>query len=68
MTTERDGDDVEWICDACDDTHIERDLHGKAAFLDAWEELKHTGWRTFQIEGMWQHKCPECMKQGRNKR
>lgn len=68
MTTERDGDDVEWICDTCDDAHIERDIRSKVAFLDAWEELKLAGWRTFQIEGMWQHKCPTCMKQGRNKR
>jgi hypothetical protein len=65
---DRDGHDVEWTCDICDDTHIERDVRSKTDFQEAWEELKHKGWRTFQIEGMWQHKCPQCMKDKRNVR
>ena len=61
MSIERDADIIEWTCDICGDTQEVEGAHGKQGFHDAWNELREAGWRAFHVEGVWRHKCPECM-------
>jgi len=64
MTIHRNGGRITFQCDSCLDEYESEDGQ---EFMDAWNDAKNTGWRSYKddLTDEWVHKCPRCMKRGR---
>jgi predicted RNA-binding Zn-ribbon protein involved in translation (DUF1610 family) len=57
MTTHRDSDCIVFECDTCGAEHEGDDDE----FMEVWNYAKSLGWRAYQEDDEWMHKCPACM-------
>ena len=53
---DRQGGDVVFECDSCDEV-LETE---QADFNSAWNLAKREGWRARKIGADWCHECPHC--------
>ena len=58
MSTEIIESDLEFTCDECGESEA---FDQEIPFRESWEMLKSDGWRAFQKDGDWQHRCPDCV-------
>jgi len=55
-----------WTCDECEnDTEM---FSPNDDFGEVWNDLKEEGWRAYQEDGEWKHKCPDCFNAWRGRR
>ena len=45
-------------CDICGE---EFDGEPDETFQESWESARGYGWRSFQRNNEWQHRCPDCV-------
>jgi hypothetical protein len=54
-----DGPGWEAQCDACPEALI---LPDADCWEDALDMFRDAGWKSLQVKGFWEHRCPSCLK------
>jgi hypothetical protein len=54
-----DGPGWEAHCDACSESLV---LPEAACWEDALDMFRDAGWKSLQIRGFWEHRCPTCLE------
>lgn len=54
---DRQGGQIVWECDSCDETFSWDDPDN---FNEGWSAAKRDGWRTQKAGAEWVHSCPNC--------